>query len=138
MYYAGFIALAILWFYRSGRKRRGMRLRLKGGERPPGLAESEQENVISINGHGVRPGPEKFSHIEARGERPLNVVFNYNGHSWDAYEVLGLPAGSSPEKVDQAFRESLASVDIGSRSFIEAAYRAIQLEWRIFKASGGD
>src|SRR5690349_4462282 len=25
--------------------------------------------------------------------KSLNVMFNYNGHSWDAYEVLGVPAG---------------------------------------------
>jgi hypothetical protein len=61
-----------------------------------------------------------------RVERPLNVVFNYNGHSWDAYEVLGLPAGSSLEKVEQAYQAHLASVDAGSRPFLEAAYAAIK------------
>lgn len=62
-------------------------------------------------------------------ERSLNVVFNYNGHSWDAYEVLGLPAGSGRDRVREALAANLAKVDLSSRGFIEAAYRAIESQW---------
>ena len=68
-------------------------------------------------------------------ERSLNVVFNYNGHSWDAYEVLGLPAGCSPEKVESAYKESLARVEPASRPFMDAAFQAIQSQWKTGKAS---
>ncbi len=60
------------------------------------------------------------------GERSINVVFNYNGHSWDAYEVLGVPAGSSFAVVEAAYREGMARVESSSKPFIEAAFKAIQ------------
>lgn len=56
----------------------------------------------------------------------LNVIFNYNGHSWDAFEVLGIPAGSSRDRVENAFREACGRVEADSRPFLEAAYHAIR------------
>ena len=132
-YYGAALGFALLLFVSLGRKKKGMRLRLKGGSTPPPkMAEPERENIFNIGGSQSQ-SPEKFSHINTQGERPLNVVFNYNGHSWDAYEILGLPAGSAPDKVEHAYREALKSVDAGSKSFLEAAYRAIQSEWKIYK-----
>lgn len=116
LYYAAGILLALLLVMRR-RPRRGMRLRLRAHRRTL---------------DGSTP-PDGFSHIRAPGERPLNVVFNYNGHSWDAYEVLGLPAGSSPEKVAHAFEASMKSIDKASQPFLEAAYAAIQSEWNSYR-----
>jgi hypothetical protein len=135
LYYGGAIVLALIIFMFAGRKRKGMRLKLKAPPRASAMGASH-DNVFNISGHQTQ-SPEKFSHIQPGGERPLNVVFNYNGHSWDAYEVLGLPAGSSPEKVEQAYRESIKTVDPGSRPFMEAAYHAIQMEWKAFKTASG-
>lgn len=107
VFYAAFSMIALLLFFRR-RPRSGMRLHLN---RLPSLDTS----------------------IELKNERPLNVVFNYNGHSWDAYEVLGLPAGSSLEMVEQTYQNTVKTVDVGSRPFIEAAYQAIQMQWASFK-----
>ncbi|MGZ3721897.1 MAG: hypothetical protein ACXVA9_03130 [Bdellovibrionales bacterium] len=135
LYYGGALGVGLLIFMSVGRKRKGMRLKLKGSVHQR-VSETPHEKVFNISGPQAQPQTlEKFSHIQPGGERPLNVVFNYNGHSWDAYEVLGLPAGSSPEKVDEAYRSSIKTVDAGSRSFLEAAYRAIQTEWKMFKAA---
>lgn len=103
MYYVGAIILAILLVMRR-RPVRGMRLNMRGGggwREKLGLSGSDEIG------------------------RALNVVFNYNGHSWDAFEVLGVPAGSSRDKVEEAYKNSLARVDDASKAFIEAAYRAI-------------
>lgn len=58
-------------------------------------------------------------------ERELNVHFNYNGHSWDAYEVFGLPAGVSVEVVTAAYERMIQKVDPESVEFIQTAYQAI-------------
>jgi hypothetical protein len=131
LYYAAGIMLALLVIMRR-RPRKGMRLRLRGSggtAKEMGGVEKEPE----LNG---KTPPDKFSHIRPHGERPLNVVFNFNGHSWDAYEVLGLPAGSSIEKVTQAFRNSMQSVDKESQPFLEAAYDAIQTQWSSYRKAG--
>jgi hypothetical protein len=135
-YYGGVVFLSLLLFVLAGRKRKGMRLRLKGGTRAPPLEDAEPDNLIHLHGKSDQT-PTRFSHVQPAGERPLNVVFNYNGHSWDAYEVLGLAAGSSMEKVEHAYRASLESVDVGSRPFMEAAFHAIQAEWKSYKSAGG-
>ncbi len=60
-------------------------------------------------------------------EKTLNTLFNYNGHTWDAYEVLGLPAGSPQHKIDEAYKISVAKQEgASSRDFLDAAYQAIR------------
>ncbi len=61
-------------------------------------------------------------------ERTLNVIFNYNGHSWDAYEVLGLPAGSPFDKVSETFQTKLQTIDAASKPFLSAAFDAIRTQ----------
>ena len=56
--------------------------------------------------------------------RQLNVFFNWNGHTWDAYEVLGVPAGAARETVIQAFHQCRAKSP-DSTAFLQAATDAI-------------
>lgn len=59
-------------------------------------------------------------------EKNLNILFNHNGHTWDAYEILGIPAGAPPALVDSAYRNLIAKTAPESRDFVEAAYQAIK------------
>jgi hypothetical protein len=59
-------------------------------------------------------------------EKDLNVLFNYNGHTWDAHEVLGLPAGAPSAMVEEAYAKACRSFAPESREFIDSAYRAIR------------
>lgn len=121
IYYATVLVVIFLLLFRR-RRRKGMRLRLGGSGRKAGLA--------------AQYAVDKLSRVSETGERPLNVVFNFNGHSWDAYEVLGLPAGSSLENVEAAFAEAMADIDEASKPFLQAARDAIHSQWRGFRQSG--
>lgn len=57
--------------------------------------------------------------------RQLNVFFNYNGHSWDAYEVFGLPAGAPLRDVTAAYQKALQEAEKESHEFMSCAYKAI-------------
>lgn len=57
--------------------------------------------------------------------KSLNIMFNYNGHSWDAYEVLGVPAGASITIVTEAYQAALLRGNKSSLDFLETAYKAI-------------
>ena len=129
--YAAIVAVAVIWVLRR-KPRRGMLLRLRARGSPK-AAGGRDYSSLAAELRGSLP-PENVS-APNPAERPLNVVFNYNGHSWDAYEVLGLPAGSSPERLDQAYEESLQRVDQASRPFMEAAYEAIQAQWKTPRVS---
>ena len=61
-------------------------------------------------------------------EKSLNVMFNYNGHSWDAYEVLGVPAGSSFEAAFLVFEKLTKTMDDESRTFMLTALEAIRVQ----------
>ncbi|MCC6138740.1 MAG: hypothetical protein IT287_08915 [Bdellovibrionaceae bacterium] len=56
----------------------------------------------------------------------LNVFFNFNGHSFDAYEALGVPAGSTIAEIQAAFQKSIQGTDPGSQEFFVAAFNAIK------------
>ena len=66
--------------------------------------------------------------VKPSGPKSLNAVFNYNGHSWDAYEVLGVAAGSGFETSFLAFEKLTKDMDSDSKSFMLSALEAIRLQ----------
>lgn len=58
--------------------------------------------------------------------RDLNARFIYNGHTFDAYEILGLPAGASKEKIKEAFLNSKSKLSAGnSPDLIDLAFKVL-------------
>ena len=79
-----------------------------------------------ISSHASSQESSQESSSDGRfGGRSLNVFFNWNGHTWDAHEVLGLPAGASRDKVIQAFHSARARAGRDSLPFLQAAADAI-------------
>lgn len=132
----------VLWFLsgRKGNSRRGP-LNLRRDPPSPGRRdEFFRESPPSAN----TPAP-RFEQMPARRAEPapaarasqprpqaerdagkmLNARFIYNGHDWDAYEVLGLPAGSSLSAVTRRYQEMVRDADRGQLEFYECAYQAI-------------
>ena len=64
--------------------------------------------------------------IDINDEEELNVFFNFNGHLWDAYEVLGIPAGSPMSDVEMAYVKFRTRIDEESKEILEMAYEAIK------------
>jgi hypothetical protein len=62
---------------------------------------------------------------DGRQAKNLNVLFMYNGHDWDAYEVLGVPAGAGLPTVTTRYQELIRGANAGQIEFYEAAYQAI-------------
>lgn len=122
LYYAGGTVLVLLLLFWR-RPRKGMRLRLRGGGTRSHYKDLGLHGKVTPEMVLQRSGAAGAS---VSGERSINVVFNYNGHSWDAYEVLGVPAGSSFNVVEAAYREGIAQVDGSSKAILEAAFKAIQ------------
>lgn len=97
----------------------------RGGPRPVRLRLMDKDTKVPQAAAKHVPPAQDRSSVK---EKSLNVFFNYNGHTWDAYEVLGVPAGSSWQTVQDAFRKQSSTVQADSRAFIEAAYEAIQMQ----------
>ncbi len=57
---------------------------------------------------------------------PPNIWFNWNGHSWCAFEVLGIPSTSSVALAQEAFRQAIGSSETNSHPFLNEAIQAIE------------
>jgi hypothetical protein len=82
--------------------------------------------ILSRRGRGPKPTVLNMR-VEVESQaKVLNVIFMWNGYGWDAYEVFGLPAGSSVKDARQRFEELASNVDDGQRQFLAAALDAIE------------
>lgn len=110
----------IFWYLLSrGGPRRPTQLNMKAQDGAPPLMEAPPEPPPM--GVALRRHPD----LDATVTKSLNVMFNYNGHSWDAYEVLGVPAGASIKLVTEAYQAAIRRSDNASVEFLETAYKAI-------------
>ncbi|MGZ3690039.1 MAG: hypothetical protein ACXVAX_00960 [Pseudobdellovibrio sp.] len=53
------------------------------------------------------------------------VFFVYNGHEWEAHEVLGLKSGVSLEEATRHYQNLIKTSDPSTFEFFEAAFSAI-------------
>jgi DnaJ-domain-containing protein 1 len=67
----------------------------------------------------------KLSGFSENNVRELNVIFQFNGHDFDAHEVLGLAAGAAKADVDKAFLRALEEHGQDNEEIIKLAYNAI-------------
>lgn len=122
------LALAGLFFFGRWRERDPVRLRLRNGNKwAHGLVLREDAHIAAQPTH-LRPSSPHSNHGGASFApkmKSLNVIFNYNGHSWDAYEVLGVPAGAKLETVKAAYLDAIGKSDPQSREFLETAFQTI-------------
>lgn len=99
----------------------------RGGSRRPTVLNLKAKDSAPPVVNPLPPEPTAASPVKSPSERPknLNIMFNYNGHSWDAYEVLGVPAGANLKLVTEAYQKAIRNSERDSMEFLETAYLAI-------------
>jgi len=110
----------------------------RGGERPPSKLDLKAPDTQPVvvppeapeKNNNTSAPPPRFTQVRrtqlpAPKPKELNILFNYNGHTWDAYEVLGVPAGASMPTVTKAYYEAISRCEKSSIDFLETAYRSI-------------
>lgn len=117
----------IFWYLVSrGGSRRPTKLNLNAKDSAPPLMDAappEKAGLEPLRRQSV--SPQVHPDLSGKKTKCLNVMFNYNGHSWDAYEVLGVPAGASLKLVTEAYQAAIRRSDKESMEFLETAYKAI-------------
>ncbi|MBX3041077.1 MAG: hypothetical protein KF789_10265 [Bdellovibrionaceae bacterium] len=122
--------LFLVWFLsaRKGGGRGPTQLRLKdqAQREPRGTPSASTTSTTPVKADSDKRTPAlEPVEPEKRTEKSLNVLFLYNGHDWDAYAVLGVPAGASLPLVTEKYQELLRNADEGQTEFYGAAYKAI-------------
>lgn len=93
--------------------------------------ESHRHSLAAVDTKPAAPNPYRnykkpIASVPVRKAKELNVMFMYNSHSWDAYEVLGIPAGSSLEEVQRAYIKMVEQSKPESVEFLTTAFEAIK------------
>ncbi|MNJ98399.1 hypothetical protein D3C87_161650 [compost metagenome] len=114
----------IFWYLAARGGTKGpTQLNLKASDSEPLVTPAESSPAVQAEGaaaiHAQHPD------WGAHRTKTLNVMFNYNGHSWDAYEVLGVPAGANLKLVTESYHDAIRRCDKESVEFLETAYRTI-------------
>lgn len=115
------VFFVLIFSIRRGQKQ-PTKLNLRAGEPGPHAPPKSL-------GPGLKPTISKEA-LEAQKlepfEKTLNAVFTYNGHNFEAFEVLGLPAGARGAMVEEAYKREIAKASPQGRDFIECAYQTIK------------
>ena len=119
--YAIAAILVIIYFLRA---RSGPASRLNFRKQIPGQSYGTLKKKELESFHNKMNSKENIE--ESNYSKELNVLFEYDNKTWDAFQVLDIPAGSSSEVVKIAFEEALHKVDDDSKAFIKKAFEAIQ------------
>ncbi len=100
----------------------------EGNQNPGGVLQKNRNGVRTQSGRYSHPRYQKYleeTPLPSGESKDLNILFNYNGHTWDAYEVLGLPAGASLVDVTKAYQGMLKASEPDSHEFLETAFKTI-------------
>ena len=67
---------------------------------------------------------QQYEDVKA-GVKSLDCFFMYNGHEFNAYEVLEVPAGAAKDLVEKAYQARKEFADPSQQEFFRCAYQAI-------------
>ncbi|MEQ1721780.1 MAG: hypothetical protein ABL930_01300 [Pseudobdellovibrio sp.] len=117
------ILLALVLFFTLGRSKpkQPTRLNLKDPPKDPKFIPEVPKTVRDVS-------PPKMQVLDAPKARVLGLkttYFIFNGHEWDAYEVLGLPRDSKLPTVTSHYQNLIKTSDPSTFEFYDAAYSAI-------------
>lgn len=80
--------------------------------------KNEKERVVEAKDVTQSTKPTKMLKIES-------ISFIYNGHEWDAYDVLALPRGCTLQIATSHYQNLIKTSDPSTFEFFEAAFSAI-------------
>ena len=133
----GLILLAYFWLGRSSRQKSPTKLNLKatGSSAEPLAVNSQSLKIVP------QPAPVQTSAQVIDAEivnevktpvktRELNIYFMYNGHDWEAHDVLGIPRGASLAVATQVYQDLIKKSDPSTLEFYEAAYSTLMKKKR--------
>lgn len=138
------ILLAIVLFFLSGRSKpkQYLNLKKKDDSKSPVIPSLKPEEPVSVVAPSevletiVQPVVEapktevlhfNLNPVVPEPVRPKggSVLFIYNGHEWDAHEVLGVVRGCDLQEATTRYQHLIKTSDPSTFEFFDAAYSSI-------------
>lgn len=125
-----FISVLFLGARQSQQKQKTVQLNMRAPDSGPVLMEPELSTKGEVVPAQAMKSQEKISVVKdqvkpSRTVKEMSIYFNYNDHSWEAHEVLGVPVGAQITDVTIAYQNSIKSCSSNSHDFLEVAYMSI-------------
>lgn len=116
LFYSAIVIFLLTLFVRGSRRQDPSRLRFG----PHALPPSSIKDVLILQ------RSTRTKETSDRAQRNLNVFFNYNGETFDAYEILGVPAGCSIATAREQYQTAFAAKSESERRLYDAALLALE------------
>lgn len=113
----GLLGIAFYWGRRNSKAPSNLRV-----TPPSNLSNLKQVNLNLVSNQDQK---NEQDHFKLQSAENSDGLFIYNGHTWNAYEVLGLPSGCSMDDLRVTFEQALLRSQDGSHEFLKAALSAI-------------
>lgn len=112
-------AVAFLLWFMAGRKNSGSAtpLNLRSPENPVDYPVKYTPRERDVTG---------TQNVAEKSMKAVpKVLFMYNGHDWDAHEVLGVADTATLSQITEKYQHLVKASDKGKLEFLETAYKAI-------------
>lgn len=127
-----FLALVLFFWIGRSKPKQPARLNLRDYKAPGEPLEDKPQTIldpksdIGVTTRDVSPPkPRITSPKPAQIGNAKTVYFIFNGHEWDAFEVLGLPRGCAINTATSQYQNLIKTADPSTFEFYDAAYSAI-------------
>ncbi|MBY0554083.1 hypothetical protein K2P97_06120 [bacterium] len=120
-----FLALVLFFWFGRSKPKQPTRLNMKAPPSQPEELLQDKKQILEL-----KPEKEPIAR-DVSPKKPAQlgavktVYFVYNGHEWDAYEVLGLPRGCAINTATSHYQNLIKTSDPSTFEFYDAAYSAI-------------
>lgn len=130
--FAGAVVIYLLILFLSGRRKRPSSLRFIAENKDLKVVADRTASIDEVNDAVKKQVRNESSHSDNKTEqsaskssRSLNVFFNFNGETFEAFEILGIPAGSSIDSARAHYEKFFSALSRGERAIYESALDAI-------------
>lgn len=122
-----FLALVLYFVFGRSKPQQPTVLNLKAAPKPEEIDFADEKSIATrMDGaKDVTPPKAEISSGNKLIQKSNSVFFMYNGHEWEAFEVLGLPKGCDIQSATSHYQNLIRTSDPSTFEFFELAYAAI-------------
>lgn len=123
------VILVIATFFIGRRSKKPTSLNMEAKSPQGGLKSSiklSNKGISTYSSEKVAGSFTQGNFAQGSEEKSLNIYFNYNGETFEAYEVLGVPAGSSLQFIKEHLKTEAHRVDRAALLLYREALLAIE------------
>lgn len=119
-----FATLVLLFVLGRSKHKQNITLELKTQPDPAKKQVEDPQVAVQIVSAQVQNTQTLSRDVTPKKSKEV-VYFVFNGHEWEAHEILGVKSGSSIDQITQHYQHLIKTADPSTFEFYDAAFTAI-------------